>query len=242
MRLSDTQLILLSEASNRDDRAVIIPDRLKGGATAKVIGPLLKANLIEEIPAAGSLPVWRRDEDGAPHALVITQAGLQAIHAGEVPKPTPAGKVRPSQRAKIDPKAKSSRTPAPKASQARPVSPAKPTKSKPRSSIGPAAAKKASKTAPGDRPRKGAGSPADAPKDARAPAQAPPRDGSKLASLVVLLGRRQGASIDEITTATGWLPHTARAALTGLRKRGFDVVRSKEARGKESRTIYRIGG
>ncbi len=33
----------------------------------------------------------------------------------------------------------------------------------------------------------------------------------------------EGATLDELIGATGWLPHTARAALTGLRKRGYDV-------------------
>ena len=33
----------------------------------------------------------------------------------------------------------------------------------------------------------------------------------------------EGATLDELIGATGSLPHTARAALTGLRKRGYDV-------------------
>lgn len=46
-------------------------------------------------------------------------------------------------------------------------------------------------------------------------------------SLVVdLLQRDGGASLAEIVEATGWLPHTARAALTGLRKKGHAIVRS----------------
>jgi hypothetical protein len=52
-----------------------------------------------------------------------------------------------------------------------------------------------------------------------------PRGGSKQARLVDLLGRAGGATIDDLTAATGWLPHTARAALTGLRKRGFAIGR-----------------
>ena len=48
-----------------------------------------------------------------------------------------------------------------------------------------------------------------------------PRGGTKLAEVVELLQRDRGATIDELIDATGWLPHTTRAALTGLRKRGF---------------------
>lgn len=36
-----------------------------------------------------------------------------------------------------------------------------------------------------------------------------------------------GVSLAGIVEATGWLPHTARAALTGLRKKGHSIVRSK---------------
>lgn len=42
-----------------------------------------------------------------------------------------------------------------------------------------------------------------------------------------LLRREGGAPLNAITEATGWLPHTARAALTGLRKKGHEVTRSK---------------
>ena len=69
--------------------------------------------------------------------------------------------------------------------------------------------------------------------------QAPraPRPGSKQAAILDLLQRDQGASLDELIAATGWLPHTTRAALTGLRQRGYGLTRSKAADG---RTVYRI--
>ena len=65
-----------------------------------------------------------------------------------------------------------------------------------------------------------------------------PRTGSKLARVIELLRRDHGATIDELIAATGWLAHTTRAALTGLRKRGFKVAidRSDNARG----SFYRI--
>ena len=52
-----------------------------------------------------------------------------------------------------------------------------------------------------------------------------------------ILGRTKGASITEIMTATGWQPHTARAFLTGLRKKNITIVR--ECR-KDGETSYRI--
>ena len=55
------------------------------------------------------------------------------------------------------------------------------------------------------------------------PSWRPPRAGSKLDRILGMLSTDKGATLDELTDATGWLPHTARAALTGLRKRGYDV-------------------
>ena len=80
MKLTDTQLILLSAASQRDDRALERPSNLTGGAAAKVVARLLTEGLIEEIPSRAALPAWRRDEDGA-GSLRITRTGLQAIRA-----------------------------------------------------------------------------------------------------------------------------------------------------------------
>jgi hypothetical protein len=67
-----------------------------------------------------------------------------------------------------------------------------------------------------------------------------PRSGTKIAQVVDLLNRAAGATIKELAASTDWLPHTARAALTGLRKRGYviSIDRSDKTRG----STYRIGG
>jgi hypothetical protein len=78
VKLTDTQLVLLSAASQRDDRALERPANLTGGAAGKVVAKLLTEGLIEENPSRGSLPIWRRDEDG-PRSLRITKKGLAAI-------------------------------------------------------------------------------------------------------------------------------------------------------------------
>jgi hypothetical protein len=73
---------------------------------------------------------------------------------------------------------------------------------------------------------------------ANEPSQRPPRAGSKLGRLLGMLSTDKGATLEELTGATGWLPHTARAALTGLRKRGYDV---RLVRGdRESAAAYRV--
>jgi Protein of unknown function (DUF3489) len=66
---------------------------------------------------------------------------------------------------------------------------------------------------------------------------AAPRDGSKLALVIEHLQRADGATIADLTQATGWLPHTTRAALTGLRKRGYAVIRERIGAGD---SVYRI--
>ena len=64
-----------------------------------------------------------------------------------------------------------------------------------------------------------------------------PRQGSKLSTVIDLLARKKGAGIEELTAATGWLPHTTRAALTGLRKRGYAIERERSEKGD---SLYRI--
>jgi hypothetical protein len=66
---------------------------------------------------------------------------------------------------------------------------------------------------------------------------AAPRAGSKLALVIEHLQRADGATILDLTQATGWLPHTTRAALTGLRKRGYAVIRERIGAGG---SVYRI--
>jgi hypothetical protein len=62
------------------------------------------------------------------------------------------------------------------------------------------------------------------------------RPGSKQAIIVDLMVRPKGAALDELIAATDWLPHTTRAALTGLRKRGYGIERT---RGEDKITRYR---
>jgi hypothetical protein len=64
-----------------------------------------------------------------------------------------------------------------------------------------------------------------------------PRAGSKLAKVIGMLTSKSGATIDAIVKATDWLPHTTRAALTGLRKRGYRIEKERREGG---RTMYRI--
>src|ERR1700730_8611120 len=69
--------------AQREDGAIELAPNLKGGAADKVVGKLLRDGLIEEIPARGALPIWRRDEEKEAVALRITTRGLTAIGIDE---------------------------------------------------------------------------------------------------------------------------------------------------------------
>jgi Protein of unknown function (DUF3489) len=199
IRLSDTQLIALSAASQRDDGVISISDRLKGAAAQKFISTLIEKGLAREVRAKLGGPIARRDPDGRAFALVVTKKGQAAIHADNE-----KGRATSSQKSSKTESAKTAA--AVKASGPRPLGdsagPARPTKER-------------SLEAKGDNR---------------------PREGTKLAAVIALLVRPDGASLDELIAPTQWLPHTTRAALTGLRKRGYAV----ERRRIEGKTRYAI--
>jgi len=64
------------------------------------------------------------------------------------------------------------------------------------------------------------------------------RRGTKIAAVIELLHGSNGVTLVELVANTGWLPHTARAALTGIRKRGYAVVIDRADKGRGS--VYRI--
>ncbi len=96
-KLTDTQLVILSQAAQRPDGRVLpTPPSLqaKGAAVKQSLKALLKRGLIREQPASKSDEEWRRDENEDPLTLVITPAGLAAIgleDGDQVPEqPAPA--------------------------------------------------------------------------------------------------------------------------------------------------------
>jgi Protein of unknown function (DUF3489) len=64
-----------------------------------------------------------------------------------------------------------------------------------------------------------------------------PPASTKRAQLIGMLERPEGASVAEIGQRLGWLPHTVRAAITGLRNASREVTRSKDA---NDRSVYRL--
>lgn len=82
------------------------------------------------------------------------------------------------------------------------------------------------------RPRKMAHGPNPA-----ATAEPDPKAQTKTDLVRELLSRSEGATLDQLVAATGWLSHTARAALTGLKKKGHTIT-SDKAQGEPR--VYRV--
>jgi hypothetical protein len=65
-----------------------------------------------------------------------------------------------------------------------------------------------------------------------------PRSTSKLGRVLEMLTADAGTTIGDLTAATGWLEHTTRAALTGLRRRGYELSLTRKER--DGASVYRI--
>lgn len=187
-QLSDTQALILSAAAQRPEHiALPLPDSLRGGAAAKVVGAMLAKGYLEEVDAdmRRGEPVWRETGDGHGVTLVATNAGLAAIgieteDANTAPED---GRDAPTE------------------------GPATDTPTEPEA----------------------------------APKARTPRAGTKQAKLIEMLRAEGGATIKEITAATGWQFHTVRGAMAGALKKklGLEVTSGKvENRGR----VYKLPG
>jgi hypothetical protein len=99
MKLTDTQRVILSTASQRTDRlALPLPGKLKGGAVNMIVKSMLKNGLLEEVEANRKLndPIWRETGDGHAVTLIVSDAGLAAI--GVEPEGQPKAEPAPAER------------------------------------------------------------------------------------------------------------------------------------------------
>ena len=208
-KFSNGQRELLRGAAEREDRLLPIAPHLKSVAAQKVAAKLVGAGFAKEVKAKAGEPIWRRDtETERAYALKLTALGAMAV-AADV------------------------------ANVSKSVDAA------------------ATDTSPGDRPaRRTSRARSNAPQPVESGAEErganerlagasktsrrPPRPGSKLDrdSSGRCRPTRALRSMNFSTRATGRLPHTARAAPTGLRHRGYDVrlVRG----GSETASVYRL--
>jgi hypothetical protein len=63
---------------------------------------------------------------------------------------------------------------------------------------------------------------------------------SKQDEVITMLRRPEGATVDEVASATGWQRHTVRGVFSGTLKKkfGLTIASAKEERGR----VYRING
>jgi hypothetical protein len=102
-KLSDTQLVILNAACQRDDRMVLpLPKRMGGEkpnlAAGNSIKSMLKHGLVEEVDAELGDPVWHETGDGHGVTLVATGAALAAL--GIDTRAEMSGTVEPAKPAK----------------------------------------------------------------------------------------------------------------------------------------------
>lgn len=177
-RLTKTQLMILAQATQRKDGAVIVPERTGAISLKKTAEVLLGLKMVREVFTKPGMPIWRKGEDGRSISLVILRAGRDFVAANSG-DPQAEPRILANNQVDFD-------------------------------------------TA-GDL--------------ATTATRAQPREGSKLACVIRLLSDNGGASLNSLMDATGWLAHTTRATLTGLRKRGFAIERVRD---DKLGTVYRL--
>ncbi|HEV7264489.1 MAG TPA: DUF3489 domain-containing protein [Falsiroseomonas sp.] len=202
--LSAAQLLILTAAAQRPDRmALPLPPGLRacGAARRALLASLLEAGLLEERPTEDGALSWRQDGQGDHHALGITAAGLAriggCIGAGGSDRPESARGANVAD------------APGPARGHAG-------TPGAEGATVW--AAERTARTDVDARATSdGAGTVEAAPA-----AAAHPR--GKLGRVLDAVAAKDGATLAELAALTGWQPHTTRAALTGLRRRGFVLV------------------
>jgi hypothetical protein len=251
MKLSDTQRVILSEASQHEMGLARAPKTLPAAARNAVFRSLIKNNLLTEINAPREHVGlgWRQDDDGTWIVARITDEGLRAIgvdpNEGDAvadTAPTGATHDAPGE----------TPTPATEANQAAPTA-------APRASLRDAAfAVLAAWDDEANRDTDMIGA-LDGPmatlravlagKPARdAGAARKPREGTKQEAVLAMLRRPEGATVAQVAEAMGWATHTVRGFLAGLKKKGHTVEVLERIRqvgpnregAKGSYTVYRV--
>jgi hypothetical protein len=256
MKLSDTQVVILSAAAKHEMGLARAPKGLPAAARNAVFRSLIKNNLLTEINAQPEHVGlgWRQDEDGAWIVARITDDGLRAIgvdpnegNAAAATAPTGANEPVPQHED----------VPAPEATQDAPEATQRASLRDAATALlaawddeenrttdiigaldGPMLALRAAL----------AGKPSRTPREPGAPRK--PREGTKQETVLALLRRDEGATIAQIIEATGWQSHTVRGFLAGLKRKGITVevlerirqVGPNKEGAKGSYSIYRIAG
>jgi hypothetical protein len=236
-QLSDTARIVLAAAAQHEMGIARAPKNLPTAARNAVFRSLIKNNLLTEINAPREHVGlgWRQDEDGTWIVARITDEGLRAIG------------IDPNEgAAEADTAPTVAEDAAPATQDAAPAE--APTA---RHSLRDAAtALLAAWDAPGVFAGKD-GFPAaiEALRASLAqPAPRKQREGTKQEQVLDMLRRPEGATVEQVSEATGWAQHTVRGFFAGLKKKGHAVEARERIRmvgpnktgAKGSYTIYAL--
>jgi hypothetical protein len=254
MKLSDTQRIVLSHGAQHPQLLAIAPKHLPVAACRAVVNSLIKSRLLIEVAAPRDqlAMVWRKDADGTPILIQVTDEELRAIgidpNEGRVaPDTAPQGGESERLQHEEQPSA-----------EAAPTAPEAPNMM---ASVNLREAAERLLAAWEETP------PANASQDPITRAMdmlrnvlsrpgtratgAPrkPREGTKQEVVLAMLRRPEGATVAQIAEATGWAQHTVRGFFAGLKKRqGITVEIAERIRqvgpnkqgAKGSYTVYRV--
>jgi hypothetical protein len=255
MKLSDTQRIILSQASQRDDRLAIPPERLPAAARQTVAKSLIKQGLVsdEHASACNARDAWQID--GQTWLLRITEAGLRAIGVTPEGEAEEVEDTEPSTVADTAPTGGEDTpphdTPAGNAEAALYPTRTEEVALLDRALATPRPARNVTLREVAQRvldawddegnQRTDLPGAIDALRAAletkpgrltREPgAPRKPREGTKQETVLAMLRREEGATIAQICEATGWQQHTVRGFFAGLKKRqGITVIAAERIR------------
>jgi Protein of unknown function (DUF3489) len=251
MKLSDTQSLVLSTASQHPQRLATAPKTLPAAARNAVFRSMLKNGLLAECaaPREHAGLAWREDADGARIALRITDTGLRAIGVDPGEEGDAATNAQPDESSD----ATEAGAPERPSDAGQAGSPPAPT---PRATLREAAqavldawdddADRGALAGPMERLRAMLAKRSPAARDAGAPGK--PREGTKQGMVLAMLRRPEGATVAQIAEATGWAPHTVRGFFAGLKKKAIEVAVLERVRrvgpnkegAKGSYTVYQV--
>src|SRR5829696_8840581 len=99
-KLNDTQLVILSSASQREDGFAVLPEGVRAASVKAAVIKLTKLGFLKQVRVKRDQPHWLTDEQGRRIGLKITNAGSAAIGVGDDDKGEEEPAPEPKRRSK----------------------------------------------------------------------------------------------------------------------------------------------